>query len=91
MFLLVFVPFRKIQRKNKIRERNFSIISFSRMTDTLSTSINTTQEDVSLIPPTTSLRQNKYIRSQTTNAAIHEPKQVASKSSITRKIRSKYA
>jgi hypothetical protein len=61
------------------------------MTDTLSTSMNTTQEDISPGPPSTSLRQSKYIRPQTTNAATHETKQASAKPSITRKLRGKYA
>jgi hypothetical protein len=60
------------------------------MNDTLSTSANTTQEDISPIPPTTSHRQSKYIRAQTTiTTKTAESKAALSKSSITRKLRSK--
>ncbi len=58
------------------------------MTDT---SVNTTQEDTSPISSTTSLRQSKYIRSQTTNTAIHEPKQAPAKPAIARKIHGEYS
>lgn len=58
------------------------------MTDTLSTSINTTQEDIPQIPPPVTNRQSKYIRSQTPNTT-NEPKTAPSKPSITRKIRGK--
>ncbi len=58
------------------------------MTDTLSTSVNTTQEDISPILPAKMHRQNKYLRTQTTTTTI-EPKIMPSRPSITRKIRGK--
>jgi hypothetical protein len=57
------------------------------MMDTLSTSVNTTQEDISSIPTT---RQSKYIRSQTINTG-NEPKTAPSKPSIPRKLRGKFS
>lgn len=55
------------------------------MPDTSSTSANTTQEESSLLPPTTNLRQSKYVRSQTAN----EQKSASSKPLIARKPRGK--
>ncbi len=52
------------------------------MTDTLSTSVNTTQEDIS-----TSIRSTKNGRSQTMSTM--EPKTAPPKSSTTRKTRGK--
>ena len=86
VFRLIFVRSPKIQRKTKVFESTgTSIIAFSRMPDTSSTSANTTQEESSLLPPTTNLRQSKYVRSQATN----EPKLAPSKPSIARKTRGK--
>jgi hypothetical protein len=61
------------------------------MTDKLSTSANTIQEDISSIPPTATQRQSKYARSQTSNTATTEPKTVPSKPSIARKIRGNFS
>jgi hypothetical protein len=86
VFPRIFVRFPRIQRNTEIIERTeISIIAYSRMPDTSSTSANTTQEESSLLPPTTNLRQSKYARSQATN----EQKSVHSKSSIARKTRGK--
>ena len=79
VFHHVFVRSPKKSRMSIIG-RNFVECFLCRLTDTLSTSVNTTQEDIS-----TSTRITKNLRSQTMNTA--EPKTAPPRSSTSRKTR----
>ncbi|CAF1232697.1 unnamed protein product [Rotaria sordida] len=71
---------RQVQRRKSVSSRFRSVSKEITLTDTLSTSVNTTQEDVSI-----STRTNKNGRSQIMNTM--ESKVVPPKSSTTRKTR----
>ena len=85
VFLLIFVPFQKIQRKTEAIEskKNSSISSISSVPDTSSTSANTTQEESALLPPCANSRQSKHVRSQATSEQKSKP-------SIARKTRREF-
>ncbi|CAF0943275.1 unnamed protein product [Rotaria sordida] len=78
----------EIKQRKSVSARFRSISKDTITTDTLLTSINTNQENMSLISSTTSHRQSKYIQSRTmiTTTTTNESKTTSSKPSITRKI-----
>ncbi|CAF4075090.1 unnamed protein product [Rotaria sp. Silwood2] len=80
----------EIKQRKSVSARFRSVSKDTIMTDTLLTSVNTNQENVSLSSCTTSHRQSKCIQSRTmitTTTTTNESKITSSKPSITRKIR----